>query len=123
MDKAQTTLNIAERVKKLRKEKNLSQAELAKQVDVHVTHISRIETERYTPSVELLKKLSEALGVSTDFLIFGSADSVNPLNLDDTSLYEKMKLIDSMTEHDKETILNVIDAFTIKKQMLNVLKK
>ncbi len=123
MKKAQSKLNIAEKIKTIKKEKHISQAQLVEKVNVHVTHISKIETESYTPSVELLKKIADALEVTTDFLIYDKAESVNPMNLYDTSLYKKMKLIDSMANNDKETILNIIDAFTIKKQMWSVLKK
>lgn len=49
-------MTIGEKIKNLRKNNKWSQAELAGRVDVHVTHISRLETQRYAPLLELFKK-------------------------------------------------------------------
>ena len=116
-------MTIGEKIKKLRKNKKWSQAELAGHVDVHVTHISRLETERYAPSLDLLKKLAEAFEVTTDYLLYENADNTGPLNFKDKTLYEKMKLIDTLEETDRSVISGVIDAFLTKHQMWQVLNK
>jgi len=116
-------MDIGDKIKKLRKDRKWSQADLSEKVDVHVTHISRLETDRYTPSLELLKKLAEAFEVTTDYLVFESIDNLGPLNTKDKSLYEKMKLIDELEEKDRLIIHGVIDAFLVKQQMRNVLNK
>jgi transcriptional regulator with XRE-family HTH domain len=116
-------MTIGEKIKNLRKNNKWSQAELAGRVDVHVTHISRLETERYAPSLELLKKLAEAFEVTTDYLLYESADNIGPLNFKDKTLYEKMKLIDTLEEADRSVISGVIDAFLTKHQMWQVLNK
>jgi transcriptional regulator with XRE-family HTH domain len=116
-------MTIGEKIKNLRKNKKWSQAELAGRVGVHVTHISRLETERYAPSLDLLKKLAEAFEVTTDYLLYESADNIGPLNFKDKTLYEKMKLIDTLEEADRSVISGVIDAFLTKHQMWQVLNK
>jgi transcriptional regulator with XRE-family HTH domain len=116
-------MTIGEKIKNLRKNKKWSQAELAGRVDVHVTHISRLETQRYAPSLDLLKKLAEAFEVTTDYLLYESADNIGPLNFKDKTLYEKMKLIDTLEEADRSVISGVIDAFLTKHQMWQVLNK
>lgn len=46
---------------KARQDKGLSQAELAKALNVSTVHVSNIETGKGYPSLELLKKLLELI--------------------------------------------------------------
>jgi transcriptional regulator with XRE-family HTH domain len=116
-------MNMNEKFKILRKRKKWSQAELAEKLEVHITHISRLETGRYTPSLKLMKKLAELYEVTTDYLLYDEIDNVGPINLEDKSLFEKMKLIDKLEEKDRRVIVGVIDAFLVKQQMWTVLNK
>ena len=119
--KKDLTMKLGDKIKKMRKDRKWSQAELAEKLNIHVTHVSRIETERFTPSLDLLKKLSEVFEVTADYLVFEDMENVGPINLKDKSLYEKMKLVDELDEKDRSVIHGVIDAFLVKKQMWNVL--
>lgn len=56
-------------IKKARKEKGLTQAELAKQIGVSQGSLSAWETDRWQPDVESLKKLCEVLNCSADYLL------------------------------------------------------
>lgn len=58
-------------LRKARTALNLTQRELAKQIDVTPQHISNLETKKGEPSLEVLVKLGAALGVTTDFLLTG----------------------------------------------------
>ena len=51
-------------LKKLREEKGLSQAEVAKKAEVTDAYIAQLETgKRNNPSLDVLKRLARALGV------------------------------------------------------------
>ena len=58
-----------DRLKELRKEKNLSQAELAKELEVSQRSISSWETGFRQPDFETLEILAKYFGVSTDYLL------------------------------------------------------
>jgi transcriptional regulator with XRE-family HTH domain len=64
---------FGERLKELRKERNLSQKALAKQVAINFTYLSKIENERLDfaqfPSEELICKLALALAADEDELL------------------------------------------------------
>ena len=60
---------FAERVKKLRKEKKVSQAYLAKLLGVTSTQITDIEKGKTTTSIERLCILAEYFDVSVDYLV------------------------------------------------------
>lgn len=60
---------VPERLKKSRIERGLSQEELAEKVGAGQNQISRYETGKSTPSVELLERIASVLNVSVDYLL------------------------------------------------------
>lgn len=58
-----------ENLKKLRKINNISQADLARKMNVSLTTISNWETGYSKPDVEQLKKIAEIFNISTDSLL------------------------------------------------------
>lgn len=61
---------FSERVAQLRKNKNWTQQALAEQVGVKVLQIRRYENGSSQPTLEVIKNMAVALGVTTDELIF-----------------------------------------------------
>ncbi|CAK1224671.1 Transcriptional regulator [Fructobacillus fructosus] len=57
------------RLAELRKEKGLSQLELAEQTEVSVDSISSYEIGRRTPTILNLKKMATYFNVSIDYLV------------------------------------------------------
>ena len=64
------TMNFPERLTALRKERGLTQQALAGLVDIHVSQIRRYENEQTQPTLDVIRKLAIALGVSADLLVF-----------------------------------------------------
>ena len=60
---------FSKRLKKIREEKKLSQADLAKKADFQVAAISHFETGQRKPSFDNLKRLATALNMSIDYLL------------------------------------------------------
>jgi len=61
---------IGKNLKKLRKQKGLSQDRLSKLADVSYNTVIKLESGRITnPTIETLQKLAKALGVSVDKLL------------------------------------------------------
>ena len=60
---------ITTRVEEIRKERGLTQTELAKRLGVQQSTISLTENEARTPSAGLLLKIADELGVTIDELI------------------------------------------------------
>jgi len=65
------TLNdkIAARIKELRKDKNLSQIELAAKLSIDKSTIAKYETAVSIPSISMLVTLAKFFGVTTDYLL------------------------------------------------------
>ena len=63
-------MKISERIRKYRKENNLTQSEFASMLFVSKQAVSKWENDRGTPDVSLLPELSKILNVSIDPLCF-----------------------------------------------------
>jgi len=61
---------IGQRIRKIRKARNLSQENLAEQVGISVTHMSHIETGNTKLSLQVLVNLANVLEVRTDDLLY-----------------------------------------------------
>ena len=56
---------FGEMIRQLRHEKSMSQRELATQVGVHHTYVSKLEAEQEQPSRDVVRRLAGALGADT----------------------------------------------------------
>ena len=67
-DEKEERKRIGRRIAELRKEQNLTQAQLAERCGVAQAHIARIETGRYSVGLDTLAQIATALGRSIDFV-------------------------------------------------------
>lgn len=65
-------MNVAERIYTLRKERGLSQEQLAEIAGVSRQAISKWESEQSAPEIDKIILMSEYFGVSTDYILKGS---------------------------------------------------
>ena len=114
-------MDIAQKIKAARKRKKLSQGEFAEIIGISATHVSRLETGRFQPSIDVLKKMSDALEVSADYLLSNSEDDPKEIRIENEALAEKFRLLNSLDEKDREVILYIIDSILTKKKMLSLL--
>lgn len=99
------TNTIGQSIKKLRKERNLTQEELAAQLNVSAQAVSKWENETGLPDISQVIPLASVFGVSTDAL-FGLEDT----NVDEEALKIVQKA-DAMRKHGKlDTLLIAYDA-------------
>lgn len=110
-------MKLHEKIVKLRKEKNLTQQQLAKMVGVHFSHMSRYERGENIPTVPVIKKLAKLFGVSTDYLLLDDNESLASEKIRDKELLEQFEKAVRLDEHDKEVIKSVIEGLLIKKQI------
>jgi transcriptional regulator with XRE-family HTH domain len=63
MDSAKFREQVGKRIKTIREDSNLTQAEVAKKAKINVNYFAVIERGEVTTSSEKLKRISDALGV------------------------------------------------------------
>lgn len=64
-------MSLGQRIRRRRLELSFTQDQLAKSLKVTPQHISAIEQDKRTPSLDSLVKIAKYLGVTTDFLLTG----------------------------------------------------
>ena len=99
--------NLGERIKIVRIQKKMSQADLANAAGVHQKNISKYEGGGVVPSALILTEMARALGVTADYLLGSDQDDV----IKDTELLKHFKDIDKMPEELKSALITVIEAF------------
>jgi transcriptional regulator with XRE-family HTH domain len=109
--------DFAQRLRSLRKQRNLSQAELAKLVGLHYIHVGRYERGEARPSADTLKRLADALGVSSDYLLEGSTVDAAKARFEDRELLRQFQEVQSLPEEDKQVIKTLLEAFLMKRQL------
>jgi transcriptional regulator with XRE-family HTH domain len=107
---------LGERIKALRTEAGLSQAELAEQVGGDGRQISRYENGRITPSLDALARIAEALNVSLDHLVFDDI-ARRPLHAPENILGDRLAAIAELNDDDRSSLLNVIDGLVTKSRV------
>jgi transcriptional regulator with XRE-family HTH domain len=99
-------LNIGSKITELRKQHNLSQAELAKQINVSRTIIGNYERNSNTPSIDVLLKMAKTFNVSVDFII-----GEGQLSNYDNNILKRIDDIENLNEEDKKHLFALMDAF------------
>jgi transcriptional regulator with XRE-family HTH domain len=100
-------MSLGQKITKIRKEKKMSQIDIANAVGVSRDAISKYERDDNTPSVEVAKKIAKTLGVSLDYLV-SEEDNLEVVDID---MLDRMKEIQRLNNDDKSTINKIIDAF------------
>ena len=88
-------------IEKLRKEKNLTQRELADKLNVTDRAISNWENGRRLPDISLMKELCNIFNISIDELIYGKRNKEENLEESVIELYvakRKLKVAEFLTE-------------------------
>lgn len=107
---------LGNKIKELRDSKSLTQADLAKLLDVSPSTVGMWEQNRRTPDIDILKKLSDILDVSVDYLL-GKTDIKNYLNdpMNTIALHTDAELdYSDLTDEAKEEVKNFIDYIRVK---------
>ena len=98
---------FGKRLRDCRKEKGLSQNEIAKILNTNHWVIGKYERDDVKPSIDVAKKLADLLNTTVAYLVGETQD--NEL-LKDTDMLKRLKDINDLPEQDKQAILYNLDA-------------
>jgi transcriptional regulator with XRE-family HTH domain len=105
---------LATRLVEVRKQKKLSQQELAALVKVHYTNIGRYERGEANPAADILNRIAKVLDVSPDFLMNGTLKDKSIEALEDEELLMQFHKIEKLPSEKKKIVKELIDAFIFK---------
>jgi transcriptional regulator with XRE-family HTH domain len=89
-------ISVGERIRDLRKKANLTQEELAEQLNISSVSMCRIETGNKGASIDLLVEISKYFKTSMDYLLFGRKISDIEVILSDLPQEKRMKVMNIM---------------------------
>ena len=107
------------RLKSLRKEKNINQEVLANLLGIEIAGISKLETGRVPLKDEYIIKLDKYFDVSTDYLL-GKSDIKNPekIQLDELDIAFASG-IKGLNKENQETLKNIMEGLLAKQKIEN----
>ena len=104
-------MSIQQRLITLRKERDLTQQEMADAIGVHVNQIRRYEAGATQPSLEALKKIAVAMSITIDSLVFDEEER-SP----DEQLKLQFEAISHLSANEKQIVKELLDGMIIKYQ-------
>lgn len=106
---------FAKKVKSMRDSKNMTQEELSDKVGISRPSLANIERGVHIPSLEVAKKLADALDISVDFLLSKrSTPSTNDLSQNNEFAHFILRASQKLSNDDKERIKQIINAWQEK---------
>ena len=108
-------MDLHSRITELRKQKGWSQSELAKQIQVSREIVGRYERGDAVPSIDIAKRMADALEVSLDYLVGTSEKQLNK------EMVKRIEDVDKMKPDDKKMIYAFLDAFITKTKLQTLL--
>ena len=113
---------VGQRIREIRKQRNLTQRELAERVGINFTYLSRVENDRLdaeqTPREETLQKIAKALRADPDELLLLARripDAFRERILEKPGIFRRiLKLSDSALEEMLEGLESAPSATTEK---------
>jgi transcriptional regulator with XRE-family HTH domain len=110
-------VNIGKNIRFYRTRKGLSQKELADTIGVAPTQFNRLELGATNVSILTLVKVSKALGISLDVIVFGDKQDSNK----GRALVEKAQLLeDHVGEEDKKLASHFFDLLIAKNRFKQI---
>lgn len=98
---------FGKRLREARKEKGLSQNELAKVLETNHSVIGKYERDEVKPSIDAVRKIAGILGTTVSYLL---GEDENQDLFKDPDMLKRLKEINNLPEEDKKCILYNLDA-------------
>lgn len=108
---------FGKRMAALRKERKMTQEELAKLLSTSISVIGRYERDEMTPSIDVAKNISGHLNTTVGYLL-GETDKADLFK--DPVMLQRLAELDKMETTEKSHILHVLDGFIKSVKLKNI---
>ncbi|TXF87592.1 helix-turn-helix transcriptional regulator [Neolewinella aurantiaca] len=110
-------MTIGDRIRALRKEQKLTQADLAAKVSLTYIQIGRYEQQKSKPSADVVRRLADALGTTADYLMNGDSQAVAATKVTDRELLDLFAAVEELDDQDQKMVKTFIDALVTKRRV------
>ncbi len=108
---------FGKRMAALRKERKMTQQELAKLLSTSISVVGRYERDEMTPSIEVAKNIAGYLDTTVGYLL-GESDKSDLFK--DPAMLRRLSDLEQMEAQDKSHILHVLDGFIKSVKLRNI---
>ena len=102
-------VGFPERLVAIRKERNLTQQALADSARCGISQLKRYESGASQPTLDVIKRLAQALRVSSDYLLFGK-DERGP----DDDLRLQFEAVSRFSSEEKKVVKSLLEGMILK---------
>ena len=106
--RSQTENDFAQRLAFLRKQRSFTQQQLSERVGVHVQQLKRYEAGSSQPTLDVIRNMAVALGVTADQLLFGK-DERGP----DEDLRLQFEAVSRFSAEEKKVLRSLLDSMIL----------
>lgn len=110
---------LGDKIKTLRKKRNLTQVELAKKLTIAQSTLGMIESNQREGSKKTLKKLADFFGVTVDYLLSSDEEISDVVKEESTPYGLSIKEQENIDEEAKKIIEDLSMSFSKNKDNLN----
>ena len=107
------------KLRKARKEKGLSQGQLAQRIGADIQRVSKYERGINIPTTDIMVRIADTLDVSLDDLLRNGKNRVLG-KIQDAELIDQFTQIDALPDDDRKHLKALIEAF-VKKHLFEQL--
>ncbi len=108
-------MNFGRRLAEMRKKRGLTQQQLCELVGVHVTQLRNYEGDRSQPTLDVIRKLSLALDVTADELVFDSEERMPMVT--DKELIKQWEQVEELPAEDRQTLKILVEGLLLRRQV------
>jgi transcriptional regulator with XRE-family HTH domain len=101
---------LSENLKAFRKEKKLSQQDVAEKSDMLASTFNRIENMKVAPSIDTVERIASAIEV--DFI-----DLFQTREISDKSIVKKLELLNNLSEYNRSVVEILLDSIIEKDKL------
>ena len=114
-------MTFPKRFTELRKQKGMTQQQMADSIGIHLTQVKRYEAGQAQPSIDVLKKIALSFHTTTDSLVFDEGERDLP-----DGLMLQFEAIGQLPEEEQKAVRSMLEGMIVKhqtKQIVSNLKQ
>lgn len=123
MKQKEKPLSLGQKIKRLRRDRDLSQTELARKLGTTLVTISSYENDKTKPSSEMLMGLAKFFNVSVDYLLRDQADHSGPVSIQDKELLKQFEKIDRLNDNERTHVKYLLQTIIDKEKFKELAKE
>lgn len=110
-------MNVGQRIRKLRKERDWTQKELETRTGIDHRNITRYEKSAVKPSIKVLERFADAFEISVDELIHDPSEMNPEILIQDKELLRQFQDVEKLPEEDKAAAKRILQALIMNQRM------